>query len=62
MKRRQKAYAESCGLLAMHLGVENLLVDNNQWQYTLENVRLQPPPGPSDTTIEGKIAASRRYI
>lgn len=62
MKRRQKAYHEACSLLAMHLGVELLLGDSYQWQYTLEEVKLPPPEGPADTTIEGKIAASRRYL
>lgn len=61
MRRRQKAYYESCSLMSMHLGVE-LLLGEQQWQYTLEQVKLPPPPGPSDTIIEGKIAASRRYI
>jgi hypothetical protein len=62
MKRRQKAYHEACGLLAMHLGVELLLSDDCQWQYTLEEVKVPPPPGPADTIIESKIRANRRYI
>lgn len=62
MRRRQKAYFEACGLLAQHLGVELLLGQHNQWQYTLEEVRTPPPPGPADTAIEGKVRANRRYL
>lgn len=62
MKKRQKAYYDSCALLAQHLGVEMLLGNDNQWQYTLEKVPVPPPPGPADTAIEGKIRASRRYL
>jgi hypothetical protein len=61
-KRRQKAYHEACALMAMHLGVEVLLGDSYQWQYTLEEIKLPPPPGPADTIIESKIRSSRRYI
>lgn len=62
MKRRQRAYHEACSLLGMHLGVELLLGDSYQYQYTLEQIKLPPPPGPSDTTIDGKISMSRRYL
>lgn len=62
MKRRQRAYQEACNLLAMHLGVELLLGGQYQYQYTLENLRTPLITGPSDTIIEGKIPASRRYL
>lgn len=62
MKRRQRAYHDFCTLLAHHLGVELLLGGDHQWQYTLQEVKLPPPPGPADTTISGKIQMSRRYL
>lgn len=61
MKRRQKAYYEACQILAQHLGVELLLM-GGQWQYTLEQVKTPPPPGPSDTISESKVRASRRRV
>jgi hypothetical protein len=62
MRRREKAYLTACTLLAQHLGVELLLGESQQWQYTLEEVRTPPPPGPADTINESKVRASRRYL
>lgn len=62
MKRRQKAYFESCSILAQHLGVELLLGQGYQWQYTLEEIKTPPPPGPADTINESKMRSHRRYI
>lgn len=61
-KKRQQAYVEAGKTLAFHLGVEYLLAQQGQWQYTLDDVRTAPIDGPADTTIEGKIRASRRYL
>lgn len=63
MKRREKAYETACNILAIHLGVENLLAAGDRlWQYTLQETRLPKPPGPSDTVAIDRVTAKRRYV